>query len=244
MTVSGDAGDHGASYLCMTRDAAASIHEENARMSRTTLRLVTLIGVVGALIAPSQSLALPADLAPRSSAIAQFLYKNTPPIPVGAGLPSCTATCSFLWSKEQALDPSHTESQDVWREIYLLNKRIGLFAGFHRVDEQYGITLNETPSQFLGIQLGQNTNLWVGVERPRAEPGTSILAWYNDVGHPLTGRATSGASSVLVSPTFGWGANNGVWTTALPDAFHCTGGGPPPRPGPTFEDYYRPRPRR
>jgi RHS repeat-associated protein len=210
-------------------------------------RRSTLVGLVLLATlwgAQSAQAAIPARVAANLRGVAELQYKmfSTAQHPDGRKYPSCHRVCTRLWNLQLQFPVNSSGGQAIWRQLYLLGQRDGLFTGFTDYALATGVPLSDQneknilgdvpwreddpPRRYLGVTVPSISGAGINSSAGLVVPGQRLA--YSGAGDSYGNFW----ESILDSPEFAWAVEGpSVW-----HGTHCGGtSGSAPAPPPLWE---------
>lgn len=161
--------------------------------------------------AQSAQAAIPARVAANLRGVAEFQYKmfSTAQHPDGRKYPSCHRVCTRLWNLQRQFPVASLSGQAIWRQLYLLGQRDGLFRGFPDYALPTGVPLTDQNEQNV---LGDLP--WRESDPPQRHVGVTIPA-IDGPGISSSTRLVQPGERLLYS---GAGDNHGHFWEATADS--------------------------
>ncbi|HEX5927301.1 MAG TPA: DUF6531 domain-containing protein [Baekduia sp.] len=145
--------------------------------------------------AQSAQAAIPARVAANLRGVAEFQYKmfSTAQHPDGRKFPSCHRVCTRLWNLQRQFPVNSSGSQAIWRQLYLLGGRDGLFSGFSDYAPFIGVPLpltdqneqnvlgdlpsreDDPPQRFVGVTIPSISGTGISPTTRLVQPGERLL---------------------------------------------------------------------
>jgi RHS repeat-associated protein len=182
---------------------------------------------------------MPEHVAANLRGIAEFQYKMfSTSQDENRRFPTCHRVCTHLWNLERQLSPSSDDSQAIWRQLYVLGKRAGLFKGFtdHMIastgvpatDQNEENVFSDTPwrendppRRYLGVTIPHIDGTGIDTTTRLNLPGERVLGSSASDNHGHSWEST------LDSPELAWVVLGPYYWY---EGAHCGGGGSDPAP--------------